>query len=67
MGEIDASFGDDLLSDDEVATAIEQNAQFGVNLWQDLFDAISIYYLRFRDFTPGPDQFELDLRFHSFS
>jgi hypothetical protein len=54
---IDASAGTDLLSDDQVITAVAQNAMFGASLWQNLFDAISIYYLCFRDFTPSAEQF----------
>src|SRR5690349_19003242 len=57
MPAIDPSAGPDLLSGTQVATAVARNQQFEATVWTGLFDAISVYYLRFRDFTPAPEQF----------
>jgi hypothetical protein len=57
MPPIDASSGPDLLSDDDVAHAVERNAVFSASTWSGFFDAICSYYLRFRTQSPGPQEF----------
>jgi hypothetical protein len=57
MPPIDASSGPDLLSDAEVAHAVQRNAAFSTSTWPGFFDAICSYYLRFRTQSPGPEEF----------
>jgi len=55
---IDASTGPTLLNATEVARAVTANRRYSVRLrWQDRYDAISIYYLRYRTFTPTEQEF----------
>jgi len=54
---IDASTGPNLLNDAQVAHAVQQNRRFESTVWRGYYDPISIYYLRFRLFTPGESEF----------
>lgn len=55
---IDASTGPQLLNAAAVASAVAANRQLAVQLaWRDRYDAICIYYLRYRSFTPIESEF----------